>query len=62
MVAMMAKPKPTKEEVLAAMQSLGDDVPDGAYWQAVHDILKLPYGDVFDYIADDPAYFGAMPC
>lgn len=52
-------PKPTKEQVREAMSQVGDDAPDGAYWQMVHDILKLPYGEVFDYIAADPAFFGA---
>jgi hypothetical protein len=35
------------------------DLPDGAHWMRVHEILGLPYGDVFEYIAEDPAYFGA---
>lgn len=56
MVAIMSKP--TKEQVREAMNEVGDEAPDGAYWQMVHDILELPYGEVFDIIASDLAFFG----
>lgn len=52
--------KPTKEDVKKAMDKVDElDLPDGAYWARVHELLNLPYGAVFDYIADDPAFFGA---
>lgn len=52
--------KPTKERVREVMQEVDDlDLPDGAHWKMVHEKLKLPYGDVFGYIADDPKFFGA---
>lgn len=50
---------PTKEQVKEAMQDAEEmDLPDGAYWAMVHDLLGLEYGDVFDFITTDPAYFG----
>lgn len=53
--------KPTKEEVLKVMKQIdAADLPDGAYWQLVHEKLKLSYGDVFEYIAADPVFFGAQ--
>ncbi len=52
--------KPSKEKVLEVMNQVDAmDLPDGAHWQAVHEKLNLPYGDVFEYIAADPAFFGA---
>lgn len=51
--------KPTKEQVRDVMESPDlEDYGDGAYWALVHDILGLEYGDVFDYIANDPEFFG----
>ncbi len=35
------------------------DLPDGAHWALVHERLDLEYGVVFDYILDDPEFFGA---
>lgn len=35
------------------------DLPDGARWALVHERLDLEYGVVFDYILDDPEFFGA---
>ena len=53
--------KPTKERVREVMQEVDElDLPDGAHWKLIHERLKLPYGDVFDYIADDPAFLGAV--
>lgn len=52
--------KPTKEHVRQVMNEVDDlDLPDGAHWALIHERLGLEYGDVFDYIADDPAFFGA---
>ena len=34
------------------------DLPDGAHWALIHDRLGLEYGDVFEYIAEDPEFFG----
>lgn len=49
---------PTKEEVKAVLDELEDyDLPDGAYWAMAHDRLGLEYGDIFDFIADDPEFF-----
>jgi len=35
------------------------DLPDGAHWAMIHERLGLEYGDVFDYIAEDPKFFDA---
>lgn len=52
--------KPTKERVKQVMNAVDDlDLPDGAHWALIHERLGLEYGDVFDYIAEDPAFFGA---
>lgn len=54
--------KPTKEEVKSVLEELEElDLPDGAFWAMAHDRLGLDYGDVFDYISEDPAYFGYEP-
>lgn len=37
------------------------DLPDGAHWALIHDRLGLEYGDVFDYIGEDPDFFGYGP-
>ena len=58
---MARKRKPTKEEVkkvIDEVQAL--DLPDGAHWGVIHERLGLEYGDVFDYIAADPAFFDAV--
>ncbi len=56
----MAKQKPSKDEVRKVMHKVDNmDLPDGAHWQLIHEKLGLEYGDVFDYIADDPKFFGA---
>ena len=57
---MTRKRKPTKDEVKRVMDEVDAlDLPDGAHWGVVHERLGLEYGDVFDYIADDPAFFDA---
>lgn len=54
--------KPTKEEVRQVMDDVDAlDLPDGAHWMLVHERLGLEYGDVFDYIASDPDFFGYAP-
>ena len=47
---------PDKHQVKVALEIANEasGLPDGAYWQMVHDILKLEYGDVFPIIAEDP--------
>lgn len=55
----MQNPRPTKEEVRDVMAEVDAlDLPDGAHWALVHERLDLEYGDVFDYIVDDPEFFG----
>lgn len=50
---------PTKEKVKAIMDEVDVlDRGDGAHWALVHEKLGLEYGDVFDIIADNPAFFG----
>ena len=52
--------RPTKERVKAVIDEVDElDLGDGAHWALIHDKLGLSYGDVFDYIAADPAYFNA---
>lgn len=49
----------TKEEVRDVMEDVEAlDLPDGAHWALIHDRLGLDYGDVFDFIAADPEFFG----
>ena len=52
--------RPTKDQVKAVMDDVDEmDLPDGAHWAMVHERLGLEYGDVFEYIAADPAFFNA---
>ena len=52
-------PKPTKQEVRDVLDELEKhELPDGAYWALAHERLHLQYGDIFDYIADDPEFYG----
>ena len=49
---------PDKHEIKVALEIASEaNLPDGAYWQMVHDILKLEYGDVFPIIAEDPDFY-----
>lgn len=51
----------TKEEVKKVMDEVSQlDLADGAHWSMIHDRLNIEYGDVFDIIAQDPQYFGAV--
>jgi hypothetical protein len=51
----------TKEEAKHVMDEVDElDLPDGAHWALVHERLGLEYGDVFDIIASDPKFFGAV--
>ena len=48
------KKTPTIEEIEAVMDMVeDDDLPDGAYWHKVHEILGLDYGDVFSILAKE---------
>lgn len=50
----------TKEEVKQVMDEVDElDLPDGAHWALVHERLGLEYGDVFDIIAENMAFFDA---
>ena len=50
---------PTKEQVRDVMEDVDAlDLPDGAHWAMINERLGLEYGDVFDYIGGDPAFFG----
>lgn len=50
---------PTPEMVRDVMEEVDDlDLPDGAHWCLIHERLGLEYGDVFDYIAADPDFYG----
>lgn len=49
----------TKEQVKAVMEEVEAlDLPAGAHWAMIHERLGLEYGDVFDFIAADPEFFG----
>jgi hypothetical protein len=43
----------TIEQIREAMLLVDDDLPDGAYWQMLHEILGVPYGDVFLVLAGE---------
>jgi len=54
--------KPSKQEVKDVMEDVEElDLPDGAHWALIHDLLGLDYGDVFDFIAADPEFFNTYP-
>ena len=53
---------PNKHQVKVALEIASEaNLPDGAYWQMVHDILELEYGDVFPIIAEDPDFYNEPP-
>lgn len=43
----------TIEKIRAAMEEVDDDLPDGAYWAMVHEILGVEYGEIFPLLAED---------
>lgn len=50
--------QPSKEQVKQVLDDVGAlDLPDGAHWALIHERLGMEYGEVFNIIADDPAYF-----
>lgn len=52
--------RPSKERVRSVINEVEAlDLPDGAHWAMIHERLGLEYGDVFDYIAEDPKFFDA---
>ncbi len=52
--------RPSKHEVRETMADVDAlDLPDGAFWAMVHDRLGLEYGDVFEFISEDPEFFNA---
>jgi hypothetical protein len=56
---MTALKKPSKQRVKMVMDEVEDlDLPDGAYWCMIHERLGLEYGDVFEYVSEDPEFFG----
>lgn len=51
--------RPTKDRVRDVLEEVGElDLPEGAHWMLVHEKLGLGYGDVFDFIAADPEFYG----
>ncbi|MBR1187280.1 hypothetical protein [Bradyrhizobium sp. AUGA SZCCT0160] len=51
----------TKEELKRVMEEVDElNLPDGAHWALVHERLGLEYGEVFEIIAGDPVFFGAI--
>ena len=51
--------RPSKQRVRDVMKEVDAiGLPDGAHWAVIHDRLGLAYGDVFDYVASDPGFFG----
>lgn len=57
----MAK-KPTKQRVKEVMDEVDAlDLPDGAHWALVHERLGLQYGDAFEFMTQDPEFFGIDP-
>src|SRR5690606_12000341 len=57
--ARMRETKPAKERVRDVIEDVDKlDLPDGAYWALIHDRLGLEYGAVFDFIAEDPGFYG----
>ena len=51
----------TKHDLKRVMEEVGElELPDGAHWALVHERLGLEYGDAFDIIGEDPAFFGAV--
>jgi hypothetical protein len=51
----------TKERVKQVVDEVDAlDLPDGAHWMLVHERLGLVHGEVFDIIAKDPGFFGAV--
>lgn len=49
----------SKERVRDVIEEVEElDLPDGAHWMMIHEKLGLEYGDVFDIMAADPAFFG----
>ena len=53
--------KISKKKVKAVMDDVSKlDLPDGHHWALIHERLGLKYGDVFDFIEEDPSFFGAI--
>jgi hypothetical protein len=51
--------RPTKDRVRDVIEEVNElDLPEGAHWMMIHERLGLNYGDVFDYIAADPEFYG----
>ena len=48
-----------KQRIKDVMEEVEElDLGDGAHWALIHDRLGMEYGDVFDWIAEDPEFFG----
>ena len=55
----MKNARPTKERIKDVIDTVEEmNLPEGAYWAMIHELLDLDYGDVFEYIVEDPDFFG----
>ena len=53
--------EPTREQIKEVLDEVDAlDLPDGAYWQLVHEKLGLDYGDVFPLMLNDPEFFDVI--
>jgi hypothetical protein len=52
----------TRQKIQDAMAQVAIDLPDGAYWSMVHEILGVDYGEIFPILADGQAKEGDSPC
>lgn len=51
-------PLATKERLRDVMREVDTyNLPEGAYWALVHELMGMEYGDVFPIIGDDTDFF-----
>ena len=49
----------TKERLKQVMDDVEDmDLPDGAHWALINQLMNFDHGDAESIIADDPDFFG----
>ena len=49
----------TKERLKQVMDDVEDmDLPDGAHWALINQMMNFDYGDAESIIAEDPDFFG----